>query len=118
MSSSEPQKEYCVKEQFRGTKGTGVLPEDYKGTRLYIDDKNGELSLSANYEDRKIISDNASCVGCYVPQLNTTVELITEDKNARFTAEEGYMFRPYYTMTCEYTTVKAGEEVVTWLKIK
>lgn len=118
LSSSEPQKEYSVKEQFRGTKGTGVLPEDYKGTRLYIDDKNGELSLSANYEDRKIASNNASCVGCYVPQLNTTVELITEDKNARFTAEEGYMFRPYYTMICEHTTVKAGEEVVTWLKIR
>lgn len=118
ISPSDADKEYNIKEQFRGTKGTGVLPEDYKGTRLYTDNGGDELSLTANYEDRAITSDKASLVGCTVSGLNTSFELSSDDKNTVFTAEEGYMFHPYYTLTCEHKAVKAGEEVVTWLTVK
>ncbi len=109
---------YDVCEYFKGTYGTNEYPKDLTGIELYI--KNGDAavdSISAEYLDRKIVSDTATAVGARIPQLNSVMEFSSESK-AEYEADEGYMFWPYYSMKVIHKNVKKGEVVKTWLKIR
>lgn len=118
LSSTNPEKEYSLQEKFIGSVGTGVLPEDFRGTQMSVKKGNEHLVISTNYEDRIISMEDAESVSAFLPQLNTTITLFPETNETLCTAEEGYMFYPYYTLVCEHKAVKMGEEAVTWLEIK
>jgi len=113
-----PEEEYSLQEKFIGSVGTGVLPEDFRGTQMSVKKGNEHLVISTNYEDRIISMEDAESVSAFLPQLNTTITLSPETNETLCTAEEGYMFYPYYTLVCEHKAVKMGEEAVTWLEIK
>lgn len=118
ISSTNPSKEYPLQEKFIGSVGTGVLPQDFRGVQLSVNKGDERLIISTNYEDRIISMEGAESVSAFLPQLNAGITLSPEAKDTCCTAEEGYMFHPYYTLICEHKAVKAGEEAVTWLKIK
>ena len=117
LSASNNEKEFVIKETFKGCWGTNTLPEDYRGTKLYIDEHDGRRELIADYADKRLMSDNAKNAGCFVPQLNTNFDFAGVGDNISYMVDEGHMFEPYYVITTSHNRIKAGEEASTWIQI-
>lgn len=103
-------------EYFKGCYGVTEYPENLKGITLRVEG-NEKNSLSYQYSSESIITSNAKLVQVDIPQINAAVALKSvEVENAVATAEDGYLFSPFYTLKLQGEICR-GEEFKTCLQL-
>jgi hypothetical protein len=115
---SDPNAEVVLEEYHRGSYGTTQYPEDMRGIGLGIvcNDPDDSKSITYGYG-----SDKHEGVGiktyAVIPQLQTKVSLFALNENSIVRFEEGYLFRPFYTLQIK-RQFRQGEGLRTCLRIE
>lgn len=116
---SHPDARVTVTEYHRGCWGTNIYPEDMRDIELMTADKNGNVKdcIRYSYDCRTARIDNPGYVSAVIPQASCRVSLSPVDTADYADYEEGYLFRPFYTLTMNKKIGK-GEVLKTWLMIE
>jgi hypothetical protein len=116
---SEPDAEVELIEFHRGCWGTTQYPEDMRGIKLGIKagrDKNEEL-ISYNYQSRRLEKKNPGELSAGIAQVQSKITLEAINIVDKGFVEEGYLFRPFYTLKLK-KTLKEGDRLNSCLKIE
>lgn len=100
VQTSNSAAEVTLIEYHRGCYGTSQYPEDMRGIELGIEDKNNmrKQVITYEYKSRKGKEKQGTKAYAIIPQTNTKLCLETMDKDSSVCYEEGYLFRPFYTL--------------------
>ena len=110
LSADRTDIEYKIAETFNGTFGRTQYPEDLAGVQLYITDFDGNKeTIDYEYLNRRKTINGVKRAGAYIPMLNCSIELISDNFNSVGTISEGAMFNPYYSFKVT-DSIKVGEE--------
>lgn len=114
---SDPNAEIELREVHRGCWGTNEYPEDLRGITLCAESEDGvKQVIDYAYESRSIVVDNPQYLAACIPQVNCKVVLKPQEKSGAGEVKEGYMFRPFYTLS-QKKTVRKGESLKTFLEV-
>jgi len=116
---SDPEAEITLTEYHRGCYGTTIYPEDMRGIRLAAKgtDDTGEESLNYEYKCRILGKKSPEYLTADIPQIETSVSLIPLDGADWGEAREGYLFRPFYSLSLS-KNVRNGGKLKSCLEVK
>lgn len=116
---SEPNEVVEITEFHTGEWGTTVYPEDLRGMELLACNSSGEVQrqLTYAYSDRVFEVKDPGQMEARIPMVNTRVKLVPETRADFGRIDEGYLFRPFYTLELG-KTLKEGESMKSWLIIE
>lgn len=114
---SDPAALVELRELHRGCWGTTEYPEDLRGIILRAEAKaQAEQTVSYEYRSRRLAVAQPTVLIASIPQLKCTVTLVPLDGADEGEADEGYMFRPFYTLALS-KTMTAGESLKSRLQL-
>jgi hypothetical protein len=116
---SDPKAEVTLEEYHRGCYGTTTYPEDMRGIELGVkaDEHTAANSIVYEYKSRKVEEKQGTEAYAIIPQIQSKVRLLAVDTNSTVRFEEGFLFRPFYTLQVK-KQVKQGEGLHTCLSIE
>ena len=109
LSSSEPDAVVDATEYIKGCWGTTEYPENMEGIRLCAQTDQAQRSLSYAYLGRRCALSGGGTVSAEIPAIETAIRLKTQTEAVNISAEEGYVFSPYYTLRAQYALTMERE---------
>ena len=115
---SDPEAEVMMEEYHRGCYGTTQYPEDMRGIELAIkeDEHTTTHGITYEYKSRKVESKGIETYAI-IPNIQTKVRLLALNNDSTVCFEEGYLFRPFYTLLVK-KQIKQGEGLHTCMRIE
>lgn len=116
---SDPEAEITLTEYHRGCWGTTIYPEDMRGIRLSVKGLNDseEESLTYEYKCRTLKKYSPVKLSADIPQLEASVSLVPLNGADLGEAKEGFLFRPFYTLSLS-KKVRNGGKIISCLEVK
>jgi len=103
-----------IEDYLVGCYGINEYSDDMTGITLEVDGKK-KLSLSYAYKMRSLEQEGTA--RAIIPQIKTTLEMGSLEKDYLGRAEEGIAFSPMFRISIKKTYATKGE-FTTWLKVK
>ena len=104
-----------IEDYLVGCYGIDEYSDDMTGVTLEVEG-NGKESIDYAYKMRNI-ERKESLARAIIPQVNTIVEMGSEDKDYSGRVEEGIAFSPMFRLSIKKRFVSKGE-LSSWLKVK
>lgn len=117
LEMSDPTAEVEINEYMVCCYGTTEYSEDMSNVTLDLTDGTNTEHIDYAYKCREAEMKGAVKAAGTIPEIDTTVSLTCEDKNATGYVKEGYAFSPMLTVGFK-TTLKDKEDFATWLNLE
>lgn len=97
VDSSDRSAQITLEEELTGCWGTTDYPADMRGVKLRLCGE-GDQEIEFSYLGRELEAPNVRWVGAYIPQIDCSVVLSSLENPASGWMEEGYLFKPFFTL--------------------
>ena len=116
---SDPEAEVTLIEYHRGCYGTTPYPEDMRGIELGIKGEQHTTThaITYAYKSRKEEENKGAEAYAIIPQIQTKVRLLAVSAQSTVGFEEGFLFRPFYTLQVK-KQIRQGEGLHTCMRIE
>ena len=117
VDTSDQEAQITVDEYITGCYGTTEYPEDLTGVVLKCIGPDDNQSIEYQYKCREKTVQCATRVEAMIPHVDTRLSMNVQADHAVGYIREGFAFSPMYTLGIK-KTLKAREELRTWLKVE
>ena len=117
LEMSDPDAEVTVNEYMVACYGTTEYPEDMTSLTLRLEAGENSCEIPYEYKCREAAAENAECVSCTLPPIQTEVSLTCQGRDVVGYIREGYAFSPMFTLGYQ-GKLREKEVVTTWLKLR
>ena len=87
------------------------------GCSLSIENETAKQEMDFCYSSREMTVSDVKKLTASYPQIGTAVEIDVLSEDTEGTASDGYLFKPFITLSAK-KTMKKGEELKICMKIK
>lgn len=90
---------------------------DMRACRMYVENSEDISGMKYCYSSAEVCKQNVRRIGAIYPQIGTEIEMNILSDHTDGKAEDGYLFKPFITLSAT-RLMKKGEELKVCLKIK
>ena len=118
VDSSDRSAQITLEEELTGCQGTTDYPADMRGVRLRLCGEDDQ-ELEFSYLGRELEAPNVRWIGAYIPQIDCSLILRPLEEPASGWIEEGYLFKPFFTLKLIKTiAAEKGNKVISNLLLE